>query len=249
MRYLIFITLIMSYSLFADSRTLFNEACKEYDQQNYSQAVIKFQSIIQSGVESGEIYYNLGNSYYKSNDIVNALVCYEKALKLAGNDEDLKANLAITRQKIIDKAEDKPVLPIFEFLANIKNNYNIYSIKTLILISSLFLSIAISLLIWFRGFKSKLFITVLASLSCLALIPAVFFAYGINKSNRLEFGIISVEKSTVNASPDENANNTELFSLHKGAKVQVHRKIDGWIEVSFAKDKKGWIEASSLINI
>jgi len=249
MRYLIIITFIMSRSLFADSGTLFNEACKEYDQQNYSQAIIKFQSIIQSGVENGDIYYNLGNSYYKSNDIANALVYYERALKLSANDEDLKANLSITRQKIIDKAEDKPVLPIFEFLANIKNNYNIYSIKTVILLSSLFLSIAISLLIWFRSFKSKLFISVFASLSCLALIPAVLSAYEIDKSNRLEYGIISVEKSSVNASPDENANNTELFSLHKGAKVQVHRKIDGWLEVSFTTDKKGWIEASSLIMI
>lgn len=249
MRSLIWILLFLTFTLSADNKTIFNEACKEYDQQNYTESINKFQSLIQNGYENGEVYYNLGNCYYKSNDIVNALVYYEKAAKLVGNDEDLKANLAISRQKIIDKTEVQPVLPIMEYFTGLQSSFNIYSIKPLIIVSFLALSLSLSLIIWFRGFKTKILLITTASISGFFLLLSAGFAYSIQQNNQLEFGIITVEKSAVTSSPDENSNNTELFSLHKGAKVQVHRKIDGWLEISFSKDKKGWIDAGSLIII
>lgn len=249
MRYMVFVLLVFFLISKADNQTIFNEACQYYDQQNYDKSISKFNELLHSGYESGELYYNLGNAYFKKNDIVNALVSYERASRLIGNDEDLLANLTISRQKIVDKLEERPVLPIFEYLTGLRKNYNIYSIKPAILIGFLLLTIFVTLLFFFSGFKKRLLLYVLTVSSGVYLVVMLFFGYNIVKEKDFNFGIVSTEKTSVLSSPDENLNNIELFSLHKGAKVQIHRKIDKWIEISVAKDKKGWINEDVVIQI
>ena len=76
----------------------------------YEMAVQSYQSIIDSGYASAELYFNLGNAYYKSHDITMALVNYERARILKPNDPEINHNLEIAREFVVDRIE---VLPEF----------------------------------------------------------------------------------------------------------------------------------------
>ena len=90
--------------------TLFLQANKEYANENYSAAISLYDSITSIGLESSELFYNLGNCYYKNQDWANAIWHYEKSLKLNANNENTSHNLEITNLKIIDRIESIPEL-------------------------------------------------------------------------------------------------------------------------------------------
>ena len=81
-----------------------------YADANYDSAAMAYQKVLDEGYHSAELYYNLGNSFYKQNQIPSAILYYEKAKKLAPTDEDIVYNLGIANSMIADKIEKVPVL-------------------------------------------------------------------------------------------------------------------------------------------
>ena len=90
------ILLLISTSIIAEN-SLFEQANKEYENQNYSIAISLYDSILNNGLESGELYYNLGNCYYKNQDWANVIWHYEKSLIFKKEQKVLK-NLNLTKQ-------------------------------------------------------------------------------------------------------------------------------------------------------
>ena len=90
--------------------TIFSKANQQYTNENYTAAISLYDSIISIGLESSEVYYNLGNCHYKRQNWANAIWHYEKSLNLNANNESALHNLKITKLKIIDKVEPIPQL-------------------------------------------------------------------------------------------------------------------------------------------
>ena len=109
MRHIIFILLALCCIKTNAEITLFEQANREYKNENYSQAINLYNNIITNNMESSEIYYNLGNCYYKQKEWANAIWNYEKSLQLKKNKKTLQ-NLELTQLKIIDKIEPIPEL-------------------------------------------------------------------------------------------------------------------------------------------
>ena len=97
-KFLFFSLIILNQNL----TTLFDEGNSFYNNGNYEQAIEKYSSIIKSGYESSELYYNLGNSYYKLNDIANSIFYFEKSLLLDPNNLESKNNLSFANNMTID---------------------------------------------------------------------------------------------------------------------------------------------------
>ena len=81
----------------------------------------EFKLIIENGEHSAALYFNLGNSYYKINDLANSIYYYEKALKLMPNDSDVLNNLSYSQNMLIDKVEKLPINQVSEFFNLISN--------------------------------------------------------------------------------------------------------------------------------
>ena len=104
-----------------NSEINFNNGVNSYNEGNYNEAINEFKTIIDNGEHSVAVYFNLGNTYYKLNDIANSIYYYEKALKLKQNDTDVLNNLAYSKNMLIDKVGVLPKNQVSEFFKSISN--------------------------------------------------------------------------------------------------------------------------------
>ena len=105
MRFLLLI-LVINYSYSQNSD--FDEANMLYNEGRYIDAIDVYNKILDSGLHSSDLYFNIGNSYYKINDTPNSIFYYEKALLLEPDNESVKNNLAYAQNMLIDKIETLP---------------------------------------------------------------------------------------------------------------------------------------------
>src|SRR5512137_1616096 len=116
----IFLFLTIDILLAQDPKSLFQQANQAYQQQDFEKAASLYQQIISQGYESKDVYYNLGNCYYRLNQIGQSVLYFEKALKLDPHDADVRYNLELVNLKVIDRIEIPPRLFLFEFWDDLK---------------------------------------------------------------------------------------------------------------------------------
>ncbi|HAF30964.1 MAG TPA: hypothetical protein DCG75_18150 [Bacteroidales bacterium] len=216
-----------------------------YVQGKYQDAANLYEKIIKSGYESSELYFNTANAYYKQNVIARAILNYEKALRLAPNDEDIRYNLDLTNRMVVDKIE---VLPVFFITAWINSFKNIFSSDNWAIVSMLSFIISlifISLYLYSRNFGLK---KVSFWLGFIVLFISLFsFVFSYQQKQKLlvsNTAIIMSPSVTVKSSPD--ASGTDLFVIHEGTKVWLGDKISGWTEIKLSDGSKGWLKVDDL---
>ena len=239
----IFLLLVTNPHLFADQR--FQEANLFYQNGEYENAISAYEEIIDSGVESSEVYYNLGNSYYRFGALPSSILNYERALLLAPQDNDVRYNLNLAYSQITDKIEPVGHFFISKWFASIRNaadsdTWALVSILTF----SLFL---VGMLFFFFSQKSSLrkltfFIAVWALLSSI-----ITFSYSHTQKQRLinrEQAIVFTPSVTVKSAPQ--GGGTDLFVLHEGTKVKILQTIDQYHEIMLQDGSVGWMPISSV---
>jgi len=109
MKQLLFIiVLLLAFIGKAQNETLFNKATDSYNNGDYQKAIDNYSGILENGQHSAELYFNLGNAYYKLNEIAPSIYYYEKALLLSPNDSDIKNNLSYAQNMTLDAIEVMP---------------------------------------------------------------------------------------------------------------------------------------------
>ncbi len=239
---ILFLNIFLCLNLQAND-SLFIIANQDYANQSYSLAIDKYQSIISSGIESSELYYNLGNSYYRLNEIHQAIYFYEKSLKINPNFTEAIENLKLCNLLLIDKIEKMPEIFYKIYYKNLKNLLPIkwWKITSLILVWT-FLFIYLIKTILKR--KLKLFQNIVLVLSFLC-----FLIYQDISNDSLENkeAIIYSQVIDIMSAPSEKAN--KLFTLHLGTKVKINDQIENWVNISLDNGSKGWVALKHLKEI
>ena len=227
------------------SQTMKAEADSAYVDGNYQKAIALYDSLLQQGI-SADLYYNLGNSYYRIDDNTHAVLCYERALQLAPGDEDIRFNLQMARSKTIDKIvpESEPF-----FVTWYHSLVNMASVDgwAYVALISLALAVVLALLylfsnpVWLRkvGFFGA-FVTIVVFLL------ANLLAWQQQDTLAHHKGAIIMESAvTVKSTPAKNG--TDLFVLHEGTRVTiVDDSMREWKEVRLADGKQGWLETKQI---
>ena len=231
----VILLLISSFS-FAEN-SLFEKANKEYINYNYDLAISLYDSILNKGIESSEIYYNLGNCYYKTKDWKNAIWHYEKSLSLKKDKKTIK-NIELTQLNIKDKIEPLPKIFYKRWWLKIVEIFNTKTWQTLTLIS-FWLLLLVKILELLKKRKIK-YLSDLIIVLALFLILITYNSYQLK--NEKKYAIIFAKKTLVNSAPSKGSPN--LFSLHSGTKIEIIDKIDNWINIKIESGNTGWIEES-----
>ncbi len=239
MRKLTFILSVFFATNILAGEQLFKQANTEYSNENYSIAISLYDSVLTNELESAELYYNLGNCYYKTQDWANAIWHYEKSLQLNSQEKTLQ-NLALAKLKIVDRIEALPQLFYKKWWHSTTQLFSTKSwqILTLIAIGLIFI---LQLLNQFTSIKNKLLLSFLYPFTIISLL----IEYSSYKQNFAQKeGIIFTSTVTVNSAPTSNS--TDLFSLHSGSKVQVIDEIGDWINVEIVNGNSGWIMKNTI---
>jgi tetratricopeptide (TPR) repeat protein len=239
MKRLIFILSLFICSQNFASEQVFELGNKQYVNENYSAAISLYDSILTSGLESSELYYNLGNCHYKTNDWANAIWHYEKSLQL-NNNEKTKHNLELVKLKIIDRIEPLPQLFYKKWWINLTQSLStqVWQILTLFGMGFIFI---LQLISQFTSLKSKL-ITKISSTITVIILLITQTSYHNNFTKKE--AIIFSETITVNSAPTSSS--TNLFTLHAGSKVEIIDTIGDWINIKIANGNSGWIGQNSI---
>lgn len=240
--------ILSSFVKAGQNNLLLDSAVVAYSKGEYSKAAMFYETIIKSGQVAPEVYFNLGNAYYKSNNIALAILNYERAVKLEPDNEDFNFNLRLANQRIEDKIDEAPQM----FLTQWKNSIvhlmteKGWSQLCIVLILLTLVLFALFIAAQQKALKQVGFFggVILAVFSI-----SVFFIakhkYKLTINGKE--AIITAPSITVTGSPSEKG--TKLFIIHEGTKVTVTEEEPDWTEIKIANGNTGWIKNSQLERI
>lgn len=253
-KYLFIGFLFFSLFLFAnksnaqDSINLLQQAADAFANGDYPASISLYEQILTSGKDAFEVYYNLGNAYFKSDQIAPAILNYERAARFNPSDTDLLHNLKMAKARTVDKID---MLPVPELVSGYKtfvnatpaDRWGMFSLLTFV-----FLLVAIAGFLFLN--KKWLKQLALSSGLLLALLTLVFFFFGWQQSRWLESNkeaIVFQPSITVSSTPDQAGE--ELFVLHEGTKVRIVKRFKDWVRIRIGDGNMGWIKKEALEEI
>lgn len=239
----IYITLLLFQLSFAQNA--FEQGNQFYQKEQYQQAIASYESILASGKQSAELYFNLGNSYYKLHKVAPAIYNFEKAAQLDPSDSDIQTNLEFARKMAIDDIEKVSKVGFSKLVHDFTSSFHYDTWAWIVVVLSLLLTA------FFVGYyfsqattKKRLFFTGM----CLLLLGMIVsFSSGIYEKNRAEnekSAIVFAEKVNVKSEPKITSSNA--FELHEGTKVSVLETVANWKKIQLADETTGWIESENL---
>lgn len=216
-----------------------------YAHKNYKQAIVLYESILKEGMASYKLYYNLGNAYYKNNELGKAIYHYELANKLEPNNDDVKTNLKIVNEKTIDKIESKEnyfIIAIKSGLVNSLSTNGWAWLSILSLVSGLTFAFIFFITKHIGLKRIGFFICLISVITCMASMILGFTA--LNNKQELKFAIITNYESKIHEEPSTESKNK--FSLHEGSKVNVLETNIEWTNIKLENGNEGWVKTSEI---
>lgn len=233
---------------YGQSDNLLEQAAAAYADADYKTAISLYEQVLAGGQDAFELYFNLGNAYFKTGDIAATMLNYERAARINPSDPDLQHNLAIAQSQTVDKIE---MLPVPEFVSGYKSFVNAYSADQLGLASIITFilmlgAIAVFLLLGQRWVKQ----TALAGAIIFGIATGLLVLFAAQQQSWLNSNkeaIIFSPSITVNSTPDDTGE--ELFVLHEGTKVRVIERFRDWIRIRIGDGNVGWIPKDTAVEI
>lgn len=245
---LIILSILFSLSLLAqnDMKT----ANKLYSSEKYQEAIDMYEKILKNGEESAALYYNLGNAYYKMNEIAPAILNYERSLLRDPSNENAKFNLELSRSKVVDKIDKVDTFFLKSFINSTAESMSSNSWAWLSIITFIIFIVCVFLYVFarYRILKKTAFYA-----GCFIFIISVFsFSFAKMQKDKItdkNYAIIFEDTVTVKGSPDESG--TDLFLLHEGTKVKIRTVFENkeWYEIEIEDGNTGWLKSDAIEKI
>jgi tetratricopeptide (TPR) repeat protein len=244
-----FLSLLLCFSFSALSQTTaVKQANDLYIKANYADAAKQYEKILTNEGVAPQLYYNLGNAYFKANEIGRSILNYERALRLDPGYDDARYNLELAQLKVVDN--------IVQTQSFFLGRWIDYLIKLLTSNQWIFISvaffvcclIAIFLFVFgptHRTRKTSFYFGIV--LLGFSLFTVIFS--GVRKeqmTNHIE-AIVMSGVITAKSSPDKSG--TDLFQLHEGAKVSIKSNLGKWTEIKLSNGSVGCVEENQIEKI
>jgi tetratricopeptide (TPR) repeat protein len=246
MKKVLFLLLIITCSVSAQNvDSLFVAANNLYKEGKFEKAIENYKKVEAQELVSTELYYNLGNSYYKLNKVGPSIYYYEKALKLNPSNKDVKNNLVFAKRLALDNIEELPQTVLQKLNTNYLQELSYNQWAVVVIVFSILASL-LFLLFYFAEIPSRkrfYFVTSIGSfIFLLASLFITFNQYNFSKKNKE--AIVFAEKTEIRNAPT--LNSEIVFTLHEGTKVIVLDAVDNWKKVIIKDGKLGWIIAEDI---
>lgn len=232
--------------LFILLTVLFTDANTQYADGNYAEAAMQYELII-AQQPSAEAYYNLGNAYFKQGELAQAILAYERALRIEPSYKDAKHNLLFAQSRIVDNIEDTQSFFLSNWLKAVRNALGLqtWSILSIVLFIYMLIGLflfAFSQIVWLR--KTAFYTSMVALIISIA---ACINAGSLHQRDTQRSEAI-ITQGIVNAKSSPDRSGTDLFTIHEGTKVEITKIIGEWCCIHVG-NYIGWMPIAYLERI
>ena len=245
---LVLLALAMSTLPLATNAATKTSADQEYKRGNYPQAIADYKSLLKK-TPSAEVYYNLGNAYFRSDSIPQAILAYERAALINPGNSYIRFNLQFARGKTIDKVAEPDEMFFISWFRSAANLATVDGWATMVLFSAALLGCCI--LLYF--FSSRILVRKVGfgcaiAFAILFVLSNIFALYQKNALTSKEGAIIMAPAANLKKTPIRSGADEAV--LHEGTRVDIaDRSIKGWLGVKLADGREGWIEENTVEEI
>jgi len=221
----------------------FEKGNQQFIAGEYREAIESYMTVVGSGLVSAELYFNLGNAFFRTGDFPRAILFYERARRLSPKDEDILMNLGIANTRITDRFE---VMPDVFFVRWWKNFSEIFSRDGWAVVFLVLVFISVLCLAWyFLSFtydrKKLAFYTFLLFLIFSA--TALGSAIQQHREQTRPTGIIMTNRVDVSSTPQISR---PQFTIHAGTKVDILDELGNYYRIRIPDGNTGWISKNDL---
>jgi tetratricopeptide (TPR) repeat protein len=243
MKKIFYLLLFISQTFFA--QTSFDKGNDLYKNGKYDLAIKAYESVLATNKESVELYFNLGNCYYKLHQPAPAIYNYEKALVLDPGNTDVLNNIKFVQKQTIDEIK---VIPKVGFGKLVRDFTGIYTFDTWAFIT---ISFAVLFLLFFIGYyfsqtilSKRIFFLGMFVILLLILMSVASAFFEKSHYDNERPAIVFADLIDVKSEP-QNGSST-IFVLHAGTKVYVLESLDNWKKIQLTDGTEGWIDSKAI---
>jgi tetratricopeptide (TPR) repeat protein len=224
---------------------LFSQGNSEYQKGDYSSAEQHYRQILDSGMENGSLYYNLGNACFKQKHLGDAIYYWEKARQKMPADPDIRGNLELANRLLVDRIEAPADPFLVQIMVRVQGWLTIAEQSKLVLI--LFMAVNILLAIYWLiqspRFASYAIVGCLAA-GLLFILAAGSLSWKIYLAENRKEGVVIEQKVDIRSGPG--TENITIFTIHEGLKVRILGSSSGWHQINLPNGWSGWLPQSYL---
>jgi tetratricopeptide (TPR) repeat protein len=242
------IVLFLSFTTLMAQNEELAKANSLYKKADYQGAAMLYEDIATRYGISPELYYNIGNAYFKAGEVGRSILNYERALRLAPNYDDAKTNLELAQTKVVDNIVQVPPFFVKRWIDSF---IKLLSVDQWYLVSVVVFVITLLCFLYFI-FGNNLIIRRIAFYGAFILLVVAIIsgAFGLTRRSELNNhnqAIIMSGTVVIKSSPDKSG--TDLFQLHEGTKVSIKSNLDEWTEIVVGNGNIGWLETKAIEKI
>lgn len=239
------ILLSVSFIKAQDLETLMKTGNDFFQAKQYNEAIESYEAIIKQGYLSGDLFYNLGNSYFRIGEIGKAILYFEKALKIEPGNDDAAYNLKIANSRTTDKIQEIPPLFFIKWWNILLSTFTSTSWQIIIFVFYILLLTCIALYFLVRNLQVQKYSFIFGVLNGFVVFLAVilFFA-SLSRESSNDYGILLQSVATAKISPDNQSN--DAFVIHEGIKFRIEDEVNNWVKIKLSDGKIGWLPTNSF---
>lgn len=244
---LILAAVVMPFVAWAegDVDAQWDRANRLYSAGDYNGAIVTYDSIVNQGLQSAPLYYNLAGACFKAGRNGHAILNYHRALRLDPSNEDVAHNLAYVESFVKDNIDEIPTGFLSRTMTSLRRTLSAdaWGVCSIVALGVMLVAAGLFVLAQRRRLRKAGFVVAIVSL--LVTIGAMIFGSAARSELLSENEAVVLDSATsVKASPE--ATSKDLFVLHEGTKVEVLDSYGDWNEIRIADGNKGWILTSAI---
>jgi tetratricopeptide (TPR) repeat protein len=223
----------------------FVRANDTYKNADYKRAAQMYEQLASTGAEAVEVYFNLGNCYYKLGNIAAAILNYERAQRLAPLDDDVEFNLSLAQSRIADRIDPAPQFFVIKWWHTFVGlaTAGSWSIAGTVFVWCAVLCAAVFFIALLPGLRKTMFVSSIVLFVLTGFM--LTFAYQQNKAaTGNENAVVFASSVSVKSEPQESSK--DLFVLHEGTKVDVLEADGEWRKIHIADGSVGWLRSNTI---
>lgn len=216
-----------------------------YQKGDFEAAAKAYTAIIDAGYQDADIYYNLGNAYYRMDEYGQAILNYERALRIKPSFRDAQENLDLANSKTEDEIKSLPELFIVTWARNVTNWFDHAGWRIVILCLLVLIGAAVVIFVLSRDYlwRKNALIGGIVATGLVLIAIACSVAAGIRQNSHNK-AIVTSPLVVVKSSPENNS--VDKLILHEGTKVDIEENLGEWYKIHIADGNTGWLTTSDI---